>query len=567
MEDPMNRTARHRASLAPILGLVALSLAAAGPARGAAGDCVSSNVDHTNTNGLKEYKVNQGNLVGFGGISQSARRSTAIAGADIWNDSANGGTFRYKGTSAATDIPEDDADCVTASVDYSLVVFLNSSDPSGGGARAATFGRCEDGSGDATQFLIEVYALDGSGTPWGWSTGEIAAGEYDLMQTLVHEFGHTQLLGHPGSSEAAVMQPTSNSIGRTRQRDLYQWDLKCSAELSGTRELGGYRRNHQTDGSFIDPEVLYTGSLTATNGTLNISTASGIWRYSSVINENTGDSFFWTDGMYDTGNVIGNIDREVGVFRATTWREDSTIERTIYTDWEDSTAYDWSGTHRLRYVRSSDGFVAETVGALSHCSSMSAWMTCSGTTAMSSGKRVSVAWDDQHSRSVIAWVNQNRQDDSDDRDIKVSVGYIAHTTLPSPTSLGVKSQVSPGLACKEDAAGGYDCVIAYVDLTDEMHSVQVKRFSVTMGLFKYNLSVDATTRTVAESTSSPIAAWYNDGKFWLAFRISTGFQNTRIYESSDGATWTQNGSSWGYSNVGPSVASHYTSGNILLTYK
>jgi hypothetical protein len=295
---------------------------------------------------------------------------------------------------------------------------------------------------------------------------------------------------------------------------------------------------------------------------------SGTARFSSVINEN--GCVYWTDGMYATGNCVSGIDRRVGIGpRATSWNEDSTMERTFYSNWTDTpTAYDWSSSHRVSYVRSSDGYSAsEIMGSLSHCTSMNGFLTCAATTPVNSSRMLSVSYATGAGRSVTAWVNQNRLDDTNDHEIKVAVGYVNNTTLPTPSGLGVGSLVSPGLACLNNAASGYDCMIAYVDPTDDYHTVRVKRFSPMLGVTHYLLSVDSTTTSLPVRSSSSLAAWASQGRFWLAIRPAEADQETLIYSSADSVSWTKEGTTWGYSVVGPSVASQWTGSNIVLTWK
>lgn len=550
-----------RRARTPALFLLSACLAAVpAAARAAAGDCVTSNVNHGNTSGSKSYRINEGNSADYPGTLISGRRRAVIAAADMWNDSGNAGTFRYTASTTATDIPSALADCTAAGVNYSLVVFDNQN-----GVRAETEGRCISG-GVATQFIIKVHAKDSSGTNWGWSTGAIgAATEFDLIQTIAHEFGHTQRLGHPGSGEAAVMQPTNASQGLTRQRDIYQWDHKCHAEISGYRTLTGYRRNQTGAGAFINPEVSYTGTLRATKGTPSYNASTG--QYHTIINESS--CYFFTDGLYGTGRCITPIDRRSGIGpRAASWREDSTMDRTFYANWLDTpTAYSFSSAHRVQYVRSDNEYVTQISGSLSRCTSMTGFMTCSATQAVNAGRMLSVGWDALISRSVTAWAQQTRLDDAADRQINVAVGNVSHTTLPQPDGLGVRSLVAPAVACNGTSASGYHCMVAYVDPTDDEHYVRIRRFTPVASATRYPLSVHGTTTTLSVRSSSALAAWYTTDKFWLAIRPAEANQETIIYRSPNTVTWTKEGTTWGYSAVGPSVIAHRTGENIVVTFK
>ena len=85
-------------------------------ANAAEGDCEPSGQAHTNTNGLKRYKVNLESASLYGYTDVEALTSVML-GADTWNEYGNGGYFEYLGTTTETD-----ANCAAG---YSVVRFTD----------------------------------------------------------------------------------------------------------------------------------------------------------------------------------------------------------------------------------------------------------------------------------------------------------------------------------------------------------------------------------------------------------------------------------------------------------
>jgi hypothetical protein len=153
--------------------------------------------------------------------------------------------------------------------------------------------------------------------------------------------------------------------------------------------------------------------------------------------------------------------------------------------------------HRVRYSRSSDGFVSNINGYLSSCSSMASFMSCASTTPIFSGESTASAFLSsdfgpgfEGGVTVFAWTNQQRDSfGNQDQMIKVAVGMTSVTTLPTPTDLGVRSTVAPGIACSATASP-YKCVVAYVDPFDATAQVRIKRFNVSRGASKFDIAVE-----------------------------------------------------------------------------
>ncbi len=218
-----------------LASVVVVAFLGAGSALAAVGDCVASNGDYADKNRLKKYRINSNSFLDLG-LTTGQAWTAVVTGADVWNDQGSSGFFRVLGDSTLPDIPLTKALCDAAGVDYSLVRAVDEC-----AAKASTEERCCDGStceGDtypATQFIIKVRTRDAACNLWDWSVEGIGPGEWDLVQTMAHEFGHTQGLGHPANGEFATLKPTDE--GTARSRDLYQWDLKCLGEISGYRAL------------------------------------------------------------------------------------------------------------------------------------------------------------------------------------------------------------------------------------------------------------------------------------------------------------------------------------------
>jgi hypothetical protein len=518
----------------------------------AAAACTTSNVNHGNTNGGKTYRVNAVSLDLLTTIGSREAVSSAIhMSAATWNNHANAGYFRIGLSTSDTSLPSTKAACDAAGINYSLVVVKNQN-----GSKAVTSGACESG-GVATQFVITINTKDSSGNLWDFRThaSVMGANQWDLVQTMTHEFGHTMRLGHP-STEDATMTPTT--MGTNRSRDLYQWDLECAASISGHRSLTGYRYTHSA--SFSSESAFTSGTgWPVANVSVGVTSSAtpGVWGWATSVKQSACTN--WLSAFSPATAKCTSISTTVGMSPTeAVWREDTTNDRIFYADYLDlPTAYDASSTHRVAYRRSTNQFTSQVSGSLSSCTAMSGFFVCNGTTPVQSGKHVSVAWDNLHNRTVFAWVNQNRANNAQEREIRLAIGNIAHTTLPQHDSLGVQSSVTPGVACESFSAGGFDCIVAYVDQTNTANRVRTRRFYASAGANKYNLVLDPNVYDVSFApTASRVAAWYNgtNSKFYIATRPQRVNELTEIFESTDGATWTFL-QTLNASVVGPSAAS------------
>jgi len=372
--------------------------------------CVASNVSHTTSDYRREYRVSTTNLDGLQGFSTTAARRVIVASADRWNEQSNARPFRYGGT-----VPETDVDC---GEDYSLVVVDTTTNSS---SRGLTEGRCSN-----SQFLITLFARDSSGNLYDWQYDEtVGSSERDLMQTIVHEFGHTLRQGHPNSTDYGVMMPTS--AGETRQRDLYRVDMKCSTNWSGHRRTHAYERFMHTNGTWNSELDIFGSGNDIARISVGITHSGSNYEWAAAAKKPTCP--FYAYGLDDNNTVCVNAgstseDDYIGPltlggdYNASPWED-----RIFHVSYDEyPTNGDEESDHRLRYMRSSDAFDSYTRDFMNECSSMSGWLTCSSFDEIRTGIGTAYAWDDYSDQQVLAWVHQNRDNSSYSRRVYLSVG-------------------------------------------------------------------------------------------------------------------------------------------------
>jgi hypothetical protein len=408
--------------------------------------------------------------------------------------------------------------------------------------------------------------------PLPWAVGNVFAGEMDLRGILAHEFGHALNLGHPANGEGAVMA-AGHDGGSTRYRDLYQWDLKCAAQIAGHRNLTGYRRHHWN--GTLENEVAFTGTWNVSKVAAGVTHFDQQLWWSAAIKRN--DCLAWTRSLNTLDTNCTLADNRMGIGpTARLWLEDMSTDRVLYASYGEAPEYDLNARHFGMVHWSSNEFLNEGLWWLSHCGSMTDWMTCGATQPpVYTGKAMGVGWDAGNSRTVFAWAHQNRLSDSADGEVRVAIGYINDAVLPQPTLMGVRTTAPPAVACgpTSTAAGGHRCILAYVNKNNPWNEISIIRFTPSQGAMRYELST-APAHLACEaplvvpcSTGSRIAAWYHDGKFWLAYRPTRlEEQPLQVINSTNGFV---NGGynyvgSFGYSAIGPSVGADWTANNQLV---
>lgn len=129
----------------------------------------------------------------------------------------------------------------------------------------------------------------------------------------------------------------------------------------------------------------------------------------------------------------------------------------------------------------------------------------------------------------------------------------------------LRSSVSVGLACGAPfQASQSDCIVAYVDRDDPKYSVQI---ALVYGV--HDAATNTWSPTVTPgvtlnvSTVSDIAAWYHDGRFWLAVRRPDDDEPAEVLHSVDGVIWSA-GPLLGTALMGPSAQSVFTGGGTKI---
>jgi len=356
--------------------------------------------------------------------------------------------------------------------------------------------------------------------------------------------------------------------GTTRRRDPYQYDIDCLNDAvsgPGKRQLQGFAR-YQLSGVLLS-EFGFTNDDDISQLSVGMTKSGTSWQFSAALQKD--ECMAWT--KYLSGDFTQCLDSAaVGIFPTdAVYREAEDYDLVLFSDHLDyPTAHGVTSKHRVRFRRSNTEFSTYSSYLLARCVSMTGFMNCLQTSYVYTSEGLAVAWDDWNSRVVNVWVEQTRLDDGADHEVMVAVGTITTNVLPEPDTLGVKSAVTPAVACKGGAANGYDCVVAYVDLdAANYNQVSVRRFWNHGGSLKYNIQKDSLTTTIPSAfTGSRIALWYSFGKFWLAVRSATPGQPTALFSSTNSVTWTVVNYDIGDTIVGPSAISYRTDNANGLVY-
>ncbi|MEZ4458528.1 MAG: hypothetical protein R3E66_02140 [bacterium] len=226
------------------------------------------------------------------------------------------------------------------------------------------------------------------------------------------------------------------------------------------------------------------------------------------------------------------------------------------------TNHSTNGTLRAYMGYSTNFQAGYNAGFLSHCATSTGFLACGTTDFIRTGKRLAVGWDDRHNRTLVAWANQNRLTNADSRRVRIAVGVVDNTTLGPPFDAPVRSSVGPGVACKSGEAGGYDCILAYVDDGDTVSDVAIRRFSNYATTTGYAATWDPTPRSLSISSFNALTAWFHNAYFYVGLVTASG--QIRVYRSLDGATWSLFTYFSGQSSVvGPSSVSYFTANNQI----
>jgi hypothetical protein len=543
--------------------------------------------EHITSAGRRDLRVSTTNLDALGLSSTTVIRAVGLAGA-IWSEQAGGRPIRYQTNTTLTDLPTSLADCEEDGTTYSIVVVDPGQDP-GGGTNTAKIGmRCIDmfspTVGLAWAFKLTIYARDLNNNLNSWVSGAstIAAGQQDLVGTLVHELGHSYSIMHHSEVDAGQTETQFSVMGynvaSTRRRDLYWRDIMCVTNQARSSTL--YRR--AIDNGVVGNESLFDQGFTdrgwaKASAGVRFTSMNGVsdWAHAAEASGCTR----WAPGAPFSNARCLPSSNDIHTFTEAVWRERTpTNSRVIWSDFNEYVGTTQSNgarlsVHRVRQRRSSDGFANGTTSFLDECSSMTGFMTCTNTTPVVSPFQAATAWHDGLSRTVTAWANHSRNNDTNSHAIRISVGSTGESVLPvadrltfPPGGANVQSNVGPGLACRDNQANGFDCIIAVVRQDDALGRITVYRFSVAQdnARNRFAITIDPNSTLLAgERTGNRIAAWHHNGRFWLAYRSLNAGQGLMIRSSADSVTWTGDGPGTAI-DAGPSAASYFAGNNHLL---
>lgn len=540
------------------------------------------------------YRINTTSLQALP-LDLTESTTAIIMGAEAWNRQSNGGYFRTLGTTTRTSLPNDINDPICSVLDAS-VVWYDAITISGYAAEAIP--RCCTSVAPktgCTRFEIRIYKWKENlfippFTPFeqALSVGDTPPeGATDIAALLTHEFGHTLGIYHPTqpAPPALPVYATMKSgvFDGTTSRDLFEYDIRCAQEAvagySTRRLLQSFYRVHSA--GILSTETPLLGGWCTARAAAGATLKNGVWQWSSAFPRTNQSPYcsLWMPGtQYSNARCLPTQadDAPIGP-RATVWREDPSNDRVLFSSrTEYPSLHGRYSNHRVEYVRSTDGFNTPFSSPLRFCSSApSPFMTPCGSSDQSylySANPVSTTWHSGLARSINAWTRHDRSSEGQpanlNREVLVSVGFHSNNLLPEPDSAGVRSSVAPAVTCGgPGSAGAYDCIVAYVDVTDARNNVRFRRFSVSTGASRFVATFQTGYGQVMTNvtTASDLAAWYHAGAYWISIRPARFVygQETELYFSFDSITWTYFGR-LGHSAVGPSAVSYYSPDNLVI---
>jgi hypothetical protein len=582
--------------------LLTLSLAAFAPtARAQTAECRAfSSVysvagipyEHLTSELRRDFRVVSGSALT--GVSQTAFIRAAGLAAGSWNEQSGGRALRYAGVAPTMDLQQAIEQCPPNYT--SLIQVFPGKEPEGQDAAADIVPMCverfnNNTFGRAHAFLIRVFTTAKDGTAFNWTSAgsTIGATQTDLVGVLMHEFGHSFNVTHTTNvdNNDQVTEGQYSIMGyaytaSTRQRELYWRDLRCTRTLVSSSTA--YRRTI-TNGAISGEAQFLAGGLD--NGWAKISAGATFTSTNGIVDWSHAaerpDCTVWGKSVPPSVQNCVEQSNDLHVFTEAVFRERSIASRVIGSDPNEVVAEVSSNgsqfaVHQVNMRRSTDNFVTDSFTKLRVCNGMTGFMQCSASTAIvvNSALPLAVAYHEGLAQTVVAWVNQNRQNDTSSHAVKIAVGSISDTLLPVPEDLTdstgnrVQSNVTPGLACSTRAANGFDCIAAVVRQDDALGTITLYRFSVARNnqRNKYAITMDPNSTAVqvggtSARTGNRIAAWFQSGKFYLGFRTLNDNQPLHVWSSADTLTWAANNFG-GTVDAGPSAISYWTGDNQLL---
>ena len=514
-----------------------------------------------------ELRVNFGSFSGAPNVTQEEVRVSALHAVSEWSNSGAGAAAFFGGNTGCTDFTG------PGCCDSHLLTY---DDTCVGSERATATSGC--GAALLTHITICGSTSNGQ-TPRIWNTRGFQSGEFDLVSTVTHEFGHALGLHHPAAGgceddcagdpvceaacppdEAAVMG-TAPSVSDTRRRELYYYDQKCIEDgNTGYRELMGRRRVQYPSGGLGSEGLMNLHYDNLSNHDAETYEFGGVERHGIVWRE--------ANSIHFRRRTVGSpVQTFGGVYLGAELGLNAHDEsgggplRIVWSEHVPGTEWEWGAPHQAQVRWSTDEFTNSASAPLFECVVPTGWYGCAPLLSWApvyTGHRLQTDFDPASVRTVSVWSHQARSNNGPgDRAIRVSIGDVSPALLATSYEMpGARTIASPGIACQSGEAEGtdgrtYDCIVAYSDIDTDDFRVRIGRFFATSAGTHMRPEFDGGLTTVdaldAETTAGIVTWWADDpGRWFIAFLATDDDQPLRVYSSTDSLFWSFVGDySWG----------------------